>query len=53
MAEGEQWSATFEGTWCRLHCEQCGNWFEVEDDVSNGEEVECESCGTMLIVVGR
>jgi predicted nucleic acid-binding Zn ribbon protein len=45
--------AQYEGHWSRLNCQACGEVFEVEGDVSNGEQVTCDACGTELLVVGR
>jgi DNA-directed RNA polymerase subunit RPC12/RpoP len=45
--------AFYEGSWSRLSCPHCQDMFEVESDVSNGEEVECDSCGKRSVVAGR
>lgn len=45
--------AVYEGAWSRLACQGCGNVFDVEDDVSNGEVFECDCCGESCAVTGR
>jgi lysine biosynthesis protein LysW len=44
-------AARYEGWFTRLECEECGEMFEIEDDVSNGQIVECDACGAELEVV--
>lgn len=43
----------YEGDFSRLNCDWCGEVFDVEGDVSNGDEYTCESCGSTVEVVGR
>lgn len=42
--------ATFEGSYSRLYCTWCEDMFEVEEDVQNGEIVECDACGSECVV---
>ena len=43
----------YEGFYSRFACGSCPEVFEVEGDVSNGETVTCDACGTELQVIGR
>lgn len=45
--------ALFTGFNSILSCDACGAEFWIEDDVSNGEEVECDMCQSKLEVAGR
>ena len=45
--------AIYEGYWTRLRCDHCDEMFEVDRDVSNGETVTCDACGSDLQVTGR
>lgn len=45
QSERELPVARYEGWYTRLGCEACGEMFEIEDDVSNGQIVECDACG--------
>lgn len=47
---GDLDTAFYEGWYTRLRCGSCDDMFEIEDDVSNGEPVECDSCGAELTV---
>lgn len=53
MSNEVEVSAFYEGWFTRLSCGSCGDVFEVEDDVSNGEVVECDACGVEQAVEGR
>jgi hypothetical protein len=45
--------ARYAGFWSRFDCEACGDAFEIEGDVSNGETLTCDACGADCIVEGR
>lgn len=48
--EEDRVTAFYEGLWSRLSCGACGEMFEVEDDVSNGDQVRCDACGAEQVV---
>ena len=45
--------AEYMGYFSRLTCGHCQSVFEIDDDVSNGELIECEQCGAEVEVTGR
>jgi DNA-directed RNA polymerase subunit RPC12/RpoP len=36
-----------------LDCAECGDEIRIEGDVSNGEAITCDACGSALRVYGR
>lgn len=43
----------FEGWFSRIFCTNCENSFDVERDITNGEEVTCDACGKSGRITGR
>lgn len=44
---------SFQGWYSRFLCGNCEEVFDIEDDVTNGEEVICDACGEEGTVSGR
>ena len=44
---------TYEGWFTRIHCSECDMVFDLEEDPSSGQEIECADCHAKLIVEGR
>lgn len=42
--------AQYEGMWSRLMCPYCDAYFYVEEDVTDGDEVQCEFCDRTSVV---
>ncbi len=43
----------YEGFFSRFFCTKCEASFDVEGDVTNGDKVTCDACGTEGIISGR
>ena len=39
-----------EGVWTHFSCPACGAMCEIEDDLVNGEDVECDACGQTGVI---
>lgn len=43
----------YGGFFVEIDCDECGGVTRSENDVSNGERIECDDCGATMVVYGR